>query len=121
MNFVAYHAIVPAEMAGCSGLSRLYIGILPFILPKRQETQSATVRKDDKGYFSRQRVSMWMSVCRSRGVPVPVIRPNIQPKWPDWSGTTSQIGYHDNFCDISGIPQQIPQSLRDSGDISEAT
>jgi hypothetical protein len=39
MNFVAYHAIVPAEMAGCSVLWRLHIGILPFILPKRQETQ----------------------------------------------------------------------------------
>jgi hypothetical protein len=39
------------------------------------------------------------------------IRPSIRPFWPDWSGTASQ----------SGIPQQIPQSLRDSGNISEAT
>jgi hypothetical protein len=57
MKIVAYHAIVPAEMAGFSALWRLHIGMLPFILPKRQETQSAAVRRDDKVYFASLAVS----------------------------------------------------------------
>lgn len=51
------------------------------------------------------------------------IRPKIRPFWPDrldcllFNWLSRHFSRH---CVASGIPQQIPQSLRDGGEISEA-